>query len=475
MDCEAANSRSIVQLRDNFLPIEKEIEINETFFTAWDSYANLLLPVTKVYINNREAGQNFFENEWQSIKKFVKKYGNYITHVRIYEFSSVFSNFEWQFFERLPNLESLTIESLNCVALSVLVESCNSIYDGTHLLLNATDPYPKNIFKVRELKFNVDAENYTHELYVFSMILPQYVLSLEVLGHTYWPSLNDGDEIRLGDILDHVKEYIILNKRSFGVFQQYDMSNFFDLSVETIRNFANEIQDFLNVCWDYDIDLNALNSSTLEVVQPLSTGATNILSLRNIHAAVSVMQLRRLDSITLKTSCSSINQQMIRKGENQFKKLTKIKIVVDSIELQEPTYFNEGVLRFARKCTTNDLLNFLFANCYRRFLSDLQINYDDTFVKSCDNDKIPLIDIKISLSTYCPNLTKLSLINWPGTNETILDIWKSFHLLQEISFDACLNLGDYGFVGDDTQNPLCLYSKSMYKNLNQYFGIYYLN
>ncbi len=66
----------------------------------------------------------------------------------------------------------------------------------------------------------------------------------------------------------------------------------------------------------------------------------------------------------------------------------------------------------------------------------------------------------------CPNLKKLKISTWPGTNKALTKLWKGLLALEEVTLENCDGLGNVAFVGEDVGNPVFLKLKSMLTQLN---------
>lgn len=451
--CTRANSIAKEYLRVNCIPYGdgNEVEVNETSFSISD-FLRCGRAATRIYINNCVSGCRFFEDD--NVDVFGDKYGKRITHLRIFKFSVLFSDYERRFFERLENLEALTIETIDFQSDESVNQSCTSISKGLLLLLDGGDAYPNTIFKVRTLRFVVNEEDFTTELYVFSTLLPYYLLNLEILGHAFWPTVTTGDEIVLGEMLELVLHLFIWH--GFRICQ-YDMQCFNGVTATLIRSNEEKLCMFLRNCWRQNIGLVHVDSAMFEVVDAFGNTGTNVVSLKNIHSAVQVMQLSSLCEVNIKSSCSSIHDKLTKSKYNNCKKLEKLNLILDSVVLQKPSWFNKGHLRTATECTVDDLIFVLFKNCRRENLKDLGITFDNQIMNSLEsrNERLPVLELA-TLSWCCPNLTKLYLCNWLGTNKCISIIWTSLNLLEDVCFEDCANLEIESFVGSDINDPCCL-------------------
>lgn len=65
----------------------------------------------------------------------------------------------------------------------------------------------------------------------------------------------------------------------------------------------------------------------------------------------------------------------------------------------------------------------------------------------------------------CPNLKKIVLTNWVGTNKQLVDLWRGLLELEEIYLYNCKELGNVAFVGGNVGCPVFLGLKSRLKNL----------
>lgn len=379
---------------------------------------------------------------------------------------------EASFYGYLENLETLEIENVafGSIDEKVFIKLVKSENDDFRVLSDkffdsyVKSSFPKRILnQLKILKFTFSEEDFTLKSFVFSLVLPQYLKKLELLRNTFW-----GNETTIGNGLCLER---LFNKLIYVCFpllpnlKFYDLTCLFQISIEIVRQSAIIINNFLSACIEREIWLLNLNSVFIEAINPFQNQGTNIVSLQNIHTFVQMMNMTKLEKINAKTSSSSCNCKLIRPGYNSFVNLRIIELTIDSVCMQNTRWFDNGTIYNTTETHfTDDLITFLFRNCIREKLDVLSFVYVDIIKDIAlfepKKVKIPMPKI-LELCTSCPNITKLTLCGWPGTNKGILNLWTGFDHLTDVCFDQCVNLGNAAFVGESVLNPCCLKLKGM--------------
>lgn len=439
-----------------------EVEIDDVNFKMSDFLARGI-PASHIYINNKKHGKVFFEND--DVVEFASNYGKKVSKLRIGKFSTVLLGNERIFYAKLVNLKSLVIESIASDGDNELI-LCREICDNEDIENedeNVKTPYPDTVLNVMSVRFNYDAANFCAFSYAFSnVVFVSYLKKIESLGQTFWPKLCSSKNVGFGSFLDSVMQSLY----SFEM-KEYDMSYFFDLDRNIISTNCAKILEFLLTCFTLKVNLTGVDAYLLEVVMPIEVNRfeTNILSMRNICGTAQHMNLESLEEIDIQTSRSSISKEC---EVNAFVKLKSLKIVIDSNFVQKICFFGNGVvLTNSGNATTKDLLNYFFVKFKRPTLKEVFLSFDDEFVRKNGNcrEGLPFVKI-VQLSNCCPNLTRLTLCRYPGTNKSITTLFTSLNCLQDICFDSCTSLGNVAFIGLDVKNPCCLQLRESLKKLS---------
>lgn len=432
------------------IPDSTEVEINESTFQMCD-FIDRGIPASHIYINNSRSGKKFFDNVY--VAEFANDFGKKVTHVRIAMFSTVIEGNERIFWDQLLNLKSLVILKIINNGLR-LFDSFDETWDPENNF-----PFPENILNVTTLKFCYKAKDFDRNSYVFSnKILPLFMRKIECLGQTFWPKLRNNVKIDFGNYLESVMNMFHQNVLTL---KEYDMSYFFELDRKILHGFSSKIMEFLFTSFMFGIKLVALDSLLLEAIIPvnLENFTTFVSTMRNVSATAQHMNLESLEELDIVTSRSSMTKEW---EKNAFEKLKHLKILIDSIRLQKICFFGTGVtLTTSYELWTSDLLKYFFVSFKRPTVEDLSIVYTEDLISQAQINKTKLPFIKIlQLSNCCPNLKKLTIGWWPGTNYSISKIFTSFLLLEDICFDHCFNLGNVAFIGSNAMDPCCFKLKS---------------
>ncbi len=72
-----------------------------------------------------------------------------------------------------------------------------------------------------------------------------------------------------------------------------------------------------------------------------------------------------------------------------------------------------------------------------------------------------------AIISSCPNVKKLSLKGWPGTNEELCQLWSGLQHLEDVCLEDCGEMGDDAFVGEERENPALLKLQSKFNVVNR--------
>lgn len=448
-------------LKEKCVPNASEIEINEASYTFSD-FLKDGIPYSHIYINNDLSRAKFFDNFF--LGEFLRIYGARVEHIRIAVLGLSLSENEQCFYERLKNLKSLEIEnfSLKSTNKKRTQKLCTTYSDeNVKRLCN----YQSTFENIDRVVISIKEKDFSKKTFTCSLVFPQYCKKLKTYGNSWWCNAAKNYEMQFEDLLHKFANFCV-SKPPF--LKNFDMCNWNQIEVNTVRENADAVNYFLEQCLENDIKLINFHSVLLEVVNPFVNSGANISSLQNVHSFVQVMQMNSLTEITAISSQCSSYLKLIRLNYNTFANLERIKLIIDSIYLQNTSWFEDGVIYATNEVRPiEDLLLFLFCSCVRLKLHDIYIGYDaklnnKTSVSESNNSIAKIVD----LSRCCPNLSKLTLFQWPGTNKWISKIWTGLPHLQDVCFDHCNQLGNVAFIGENVEAPLCFCPKS--KSISPY-------
>lgn len=142
--------------------------------------------------------------------------------------------------------------------------------------------------------------------------------------------------------------------------------------------------------------------------------------------------------------CSTRNAALI---PNRWPNLKKLSMCVDSttVEGGEQVY------------TLFD--QFFGGNIINQNLEELALSFELFDVLAEVADVWPTFQ---SIISSCPNVKKLNLKGWPGTNKELCQLWSGLQHLEDICLEDCGEIGDDAFVGEERENPALLKLKSMF-------------
>ncbi|ODM95794.1 putative RNA-binding protein EEED8.10 [Orchesella cincta] len=426
-------------LAENFLnqfEHNVELEINETS-KPLKSFLQLGLPASHIYLNN--TGPDIFQEI--EIAKFLDLYGNSITHLRVHKFFTFLEYHEFLFYQGLTNLHHLEFEEIDATS-----RNCFNSPD------RQKSPFPPNFRNIKSLKIGMVHRSASYDTgYAWDLI--EFCNKLESVSHPLYKDVFEGMSIHPDGPFGCVQSMMLqrfYDRPEENNLKYYDLENYeYDVLYPNSIKFLMLCED----CYRFDIRLLNVDAALFRNISPSMRNffpvvADPVVSLRNVHASVFLMELPNLEKLVISStlSCSMISQW---NKDPKWPKLEILDVTVDSEWLDEMHPFHQG---------TMDLLEIFFKDVVRLNLTDLRLRFTD-FAPGHELPRPKALHV----ITSCPNLKKLTICKWHGTNKALSKLWSGLTELEEITLESCELLGNVGFVGEDSKDPVFLKLKKLKK------------
>jgi len=375
---------------------------------------------------------------------------------------------EWTFLEGLTNLK--TFEAGGYGLGRVVPHRHRKLLESHHSLRAITDPrvprydafvYPQNLKNLEVLKIGHneqycidDSEN---RFCAFFKNLP----NLASISFPFCSIQPDEYGVRpsypfmgiLKAVGDDIRKKSLRRQKHLKFFNFINYHEEKGMEIEVIAEMHPDLSlDFLNFCaictrfggggvkllnvnpaWYHQrVNLKAFDIPIL--------GNPVVASLVNLHACAFTLDMPNLEKINIcQTSRSNVSPTW-NVARPDWPALKILELNVNSKKAWETETPNQD---------TALIFKFLWKDIVRGQLAELSLKFEDG--KGKDGVAIPKTEDIVS---GCPNLKKLRIENWPGTNKQLTKLWSGLPGLEEVSLEYCKELGNVGFVGEDVNNPV---------------------
>lgn len=467
-----------------------ELEINSDT-RPMSKFLQMGISTTKLYIHNPTGCFFYSQIDPKSLSKFIKKYGPVIKSLKVLELSTHPYGKERTLLQGLVNLESLTAA---CEGIGVSDrETAENPQKVRRLYTQMAEKARAAVYPCKNINIPPDSLKNLKELRIAQKGYVQmndlgnrmlhYVVFCPFLEHLAFPlnaklsrSLIRIDEspdpvLALGSafhILDDHLEWRLQEHPTKRQPKSLDLENFYDpeLMYIFLNNLlgAIDFRKLLLRCTNQQVDMWGVQGMWFRLHQYHEPAAELknpgigkcVKGLVNLEKAACNFEMPELRSIWIRdvVFCEDLN---FSPGETipQWDNLEKLDILVDlnseyvDFVSENQVVFNP-VARF--KSGTKRLFNLMFKNGRHENLTELGLKYC-----ACidGEDTVPAPVPKAEdIVKACPNLKKLTLKRWQGTNKALVELWKGLDKLEEVTLDTCRNLGNVAFVGMDVDKPV---------------------
>ncbi len=454
-----------------------QIEIDENNEKTFDAFVAMNISTTKLFINN-PSGYTFYEQNGEEMSKFLKIHAKTIKHLRVTEMSIDICHQERDFIEALENLNTLEVDcfgygqKIECAkALQSVSKACTlrAMKDPRYI----QNPMPKNLVNLKtkfigrrkNIEFYSIPQTFTQLRYSNLTCVTSNGMSQEKLLQDRFETLNTA--------LNFVKLSITLEPLNVV---ETDALNFYDfegLGGKTIPGLmAKHTMEtdwllsplFLEICYEsVQKGIQLLNVHCLFYCQRFCSApeyaspelGLPVVSLVGMHAYMMTLNMRNLEKITIpSTFTCTVGRGVSTSNRPEWPALKHLDITVDDkdgmcMDFIGKTRFEDIELGYFQP--TSVLFAFFFRDIVRSNMTDISLQFD--------GDNLPLPKLE-DIAVSCPNLKRVKLRNWLGTNKALANLWSGLKKLEDISLEYCKNLGNVAFVGSDVGNPVFLGLKS---------------
>lgn len=166
-----------------------------------------------------------------------------------------------------------------------------------------------------------------------------------------------------------------------------------------------------------------------------------VVSLINLDSCILSLNMPNLEKIDIRqTSQSNVSDE----GGARRPCWPSLKVLNMNVDLKSAFYPELDELHL--------LFDVCFGNFVRPQLTELTLNFESKLRV--------LAPMTEDIANSCPNLKKLEISNWPGTNKSLIKLWSGLRALEQVTFESCTGLGNVAFVGEDVGDPVFLKLKS---------------
>lgn len=461
-----------------------EIEINGKDFRTFAQFLKMGIPTKKLFLNNGSDPSFYEKVGTRKLRKFSKLYGSEVTSLRVSQLTIFPVKQERRLMKGFKNVQSFEagrlvigndvdselLEGMNILALLLNVPIAN---------LHFNTLFPRFFAGLKNVSIGRDPENEeANELQLGYEVL-KHCPNLKTASYPFdWSDLRSMETLRgtLTTELFNIQLYIEERENNqLPNLETFDFKNFGDnldgfgvrADIAIAAYWAASQNVFLDLC------LTAISTKTFFTnVRPHWFSAMNvggelrlvrpdcgipIVSLLGLHPCVMSLEMPNLEKITIPYSSKSVG---IKEDEDtpDWPNLKCLELNVDGKVGHAWDYgamMNLDPSVSFEVMSVRGLYRLFFKNVVRMNMTELDLN----FLDSGWRDVVPVPkcgDIVVS----CPNLKKIKLGNWKGTNKGLVTLWNGLASLEEVELEGCENLGNVAFVGEDVQEPVFLKLKS---------------
>ncbi len=475
-----------------------EIEINEGNEKTLKSFMDLGIPTTKLFLNNK-SGYSFYENIGKKTEhQFLNKFGPLIKHLRVSRLTSISFGRELNFINGMKNLKSFEADYFghgrktdeDVLSNEAMAHYQQLATQKSFLKEDRCFPLPFQSLETIKIgpMFGQDYE-YLKRMDVVCRsgnifyICPQLKYACLPFDSTFkTPEFGEGlteDALFHGSLpraLLYLGIYTAERPNDLyppsgvnGRLEVYDFQNYHNDSIPWAMEYFKESFDKLRACWvgskDFvhvclralETGLKLLNVDPRWYCARYNVGLTlpelgiPVVSLVGLDPCMRGLDMPNLEKITIPFTSGSLP------GDPTRPRWPALKIVDITVDGKVGCVWDMYGRRRIEDCSkelalpTTALFRFLFWEVVRANMTELSIRFVDG--KGKKELEVPNVE---DIVKSCPNLKKIKLGNWMGTNKQLVELWNGLLGLEEISLENCKELGNVAFVGEDVGNPVFL-------------------
>lgn len=462
--------------------LSPEIEINQNYKGRnFGAFLNLNIKTTKLFLKNGAYGvDDFFQRNPKEQAIFLEQHGPLIKQLRVEEFSLYCCGKEWDFLEGLVNLESFEAGFFGMGrgrmggSLAELEKACSEkitrAWQDPRFMCHNIPEIFKKLKRVKVGQIPGEA---------FANILDRtggFFEKCEALEFASFPYNSYADFLNFASLGQVVVDRRYNLARAF-LFIDYYIENPSKMNGTTLKCFdfacyheeqgAASLQSHLNGsmaflkllrrCLTHQVLLKnvapfwfAYREAMPEFRNP-DLGVP-VVSMIGLHPCVLSLKFPNLEKVELRTLAQTSPGTRWRENRMYLPGLKSLSIHSDRkhIRCQE---WDHGREPRQFLMDGREIFNFFFEGICRQRMEELNLS----FQIGAGRVALPRAE---DIVTACPNLKRIKLVAWPGTDVELVKLWNGLPGLEEVSLEHCKYVGNAAFVGEDVKNPVFLKLKS---------------
>lgn len=436
----------------------EEMEINDSPDKNLEAFITLGIVPKKLFINN-PGGQVFYEEmDDQALTYFQENMAHRIKSLKVLEISLFPSSKEWKFLSSFKDLEEFSAQyyghgGAECLNIGRAREEGLDL-TGPMLPAEWTDCLKKlKIGHNQKYPINYD-------------IRPRHAALLESYSNLEQVAIpylsfdlhsNSGFKRNRGQLMS--QESFNLQFLVYGFLAargKLKIIDFKSLHEETNRGIVllnrlatQSIFLMFRTCLMSGTKLKNVNADWFTFHDPAhdlydSEHGSVVLSMVNLNSSVCDMDftMPNLEELDIRETARSSVNPLFDFIRPEWPSLRKIKIHINSaVNVEE----NQD---------TGMIYNFLWDDEPRERAEDLTISFERDMPLPIPSTR----DIVVSM----PNLNKLTIRNWIGSNDDLLTLWTGLRHLKHVTVDSCTNVANEAFIGTENSSFIHLQGKQYF-------------
>lgn len=428
-------------------------------FKTLSAFLRMNIPTSRIYLMNA-SGSSIFQTEKQNLMEFLHRFGKKVSHLRVHKLNDLCVGWECNFYNALSNLTSLEADGFSGGVEAETEAEALQKQKGM-----PRSCHPSKIFRqLTKLRLSVPPSYLWMNAICTSRRLMDFCEKLEYAGDAYFSGIQVNglvsDTLTLGLMFSLIKSQV----EKSNSLKYYDFGDFHDDPIVNLK-----VVEFLNAprfaelalaCAAKNVKLLNVKAAWLQKLdKPVlldmpdtSPASIPVVSMINIHGIAAALNMPNLEKLTISSTKGSFlfptpDYTMARRP---WPKLKILEVNIDSVMLETMVISydersDESLCLDA--ASTGNLMRFLFLGIERPALEWVTLKYDE----GTEFERFT-VDLVAQLGKCCPNLKKLVLINWPGTNATLQKGLEGLKLLEELSLKRCKLVGDKAFLNSELKS-----------------------
>jgi len=405
---------------------------------AMTAAGNLGLKIEELFLNNETEE---FYNDPQ-FKTFISAHGKEVWKLKLSNYF-VESKSQLKFLDGLPNVKEFKMDTINATK----GIGANARHKG--IAANLTIPA---FFKsLRVLKFGVIHINSPRDTNFWYAML-DFTCCPELIHFRYPrviarnPILGLDAPVKykcLKDLITKQRSVSENNGLFFIDFKHLDNMDEMEFELEEFRDFVEFVEDL-------NLELLNVQAEYLQLVEVDYTDMLScISSLMDYHPQIASLQLEgTLNSIRIKSVQRVVSNGWAEPAWN-WCTLHSISIHFDCQMQDFRQWADPAKQMFEFLLVVNRLAD---TDEEFSFMEEFKLTFDPALLHATIPNSI--VNGRLIADGLGLTLTKLTLVGWNPVNTNFIKLWEGLKLLETLCIENCPSLGNVGFIGTDTENPV---------------------